>query len=298
MLIACPTCATRYNIDPAIIGASGRKVRCSQCATVWVQTLPDDAGPAPDAAPVPDGIGPDDIGPDDIRSDDIRSDGIGSGGRTPADAAVGGAGPDPRPPATPRPADPRPADPPPSADGPARGPRRRAPARAATQPADYDYPDFDPDIEAEFDGSGSRGGYRHWWLLAVIGILLLGAAILLLKEQIVAVAPGSGGFYEIIGFEDHAPGDVWDVQTKIPQSLGDGSNRLVISGVITNTADEDLEVPTLEATLLNAAGDTLRTWEFTADSVIVLGGDRTTFRTEFSHESQPGDHVVITFVDD
>ncbi len=35
MDIACPTCATAYEIDDASIAEAGRKVRCAECSTVW-----------------------------------------------------------------------------------------------------------------------------------------------------------------------------------------------------------------------------------------------------------------------
>ena len=35
MLIACPNCATSYNIEPASLGAAGRTVRCARCKTTW-----------------------------------------------------------------------------------------------------------------------------------------------------------------------------------------------------------------------------------------------------------------------
>jgi predicted Zn finger-like uncharacterized protein len=35
MLIVCPSCTSRYNIDDAKIGVDGRKVRCAACGTQW-----------------------------------------------------------------------------------------------------------------------------------------------------------------------------------------------------------------------------------------------------------------------
>jgi len=40
MLISCPSCDTRFNVDPAAIGDAGRQVRCAKCAHVWHATLP------------------------------------------------------------------------------------------------------------------------------------------------------------------------------------------------------------------------------------------------------------------
>jgi predicted Zn finger-like uncharacterized protein len=51
MLIVCPSCSSRYNIDDAKIGAEGRKVRCASCATQWHVSLPAAPESAPDLSP-------------------------------------------------------------------------------------------------------------------------------------------------------------------------------------------------------------------------------------------------------
>jgi predicted Zn finger-like uncharacterized protein len=42
MILTCPACTTRYAIDPASLGAGGRKVRCVKCQHVWHQAPPED----------------------------------------------------------------------------------------------------------------------------------------------------------------------------------------------------------------------------------------------------------------
>ena len=37
MIIACPSCSTRFKIDAARIPSKGAKVRCAHCSHVWVQ---------------------------------------------------------------------------------------------------------------------------------------------------------------------------------------------------------------------------------------------------------------------
>jgi predicted Zn finger-like uncharacterized protein len=35
MIVSCPACQTQFNVDPALLGPDGRKVRCAKCAHVW-----------------------------------------------------------------------------------------------------------------------------------------------------------------------------------------------------------------------------------------------------------------------
>ena len=35
MILTCPQCETHFEIDASLIGADGKKVRCSQCAHIW-----------------------------------------------------------------------------------------------------------------------------------------------------------------------------------------------------------------------------------------------------------------------
>ncbi len=37
MLISCPNCATRYNLDASYLGEQGRSVRCANCGNTWHQ---------------------------------------------------------------------------------------------------------------------------------------------------------------------------------------------------------------------------------------------------------------------
>jgi predicted Zn finger-like uncharacterized protein len=43
MIVTCPGCSTRYLVDPRALGATGRRVRCANCANTWHQVPPEDA---------------------------------------------------------------------------------------------------------------------------------------------------------------------------------------------------------------------------------------------------------------
>src|SRR5690606_17469788 len=40
MILSCPSCATRYVLDPARLRPSGRTVRCARCAHTWHAEAP------------------------------------------------------------------------------------------------------------------------------------------------------------------------------------------------------------------------------------------------------------------
>lgn len=42
MIITCPSCSTRYKLDPSRFGPEGRRVRCTNCSHVWTELPPDD----------------------------------------------------------------------------------------------------------------------------------------------------------------------------------------------------------------------------------------------------------------
>ncbi len=49
MLIVCPACANRYELDAAKLGPLGRKVRCAGCQTLWHVDAPLEAVAFPEA---------------------------------------------------------------------------------------------------------------------------------------------------------------------------------------------------------------------------------------------------------
>jgi predicted Zn finger-like uncharacterized protein len=58
MIVTCPSCTTRYLVDPAAIGADGRRVRCVRCDHSWWQDAPPPDPQPPPASTVEDGVRP------------------------------------------------------------------------------------------------------------------------------------------------------------------------------------------------------------------------------------------------
>ena len=53
MRIVCPTCSAAYDVPPALLGPTARKVRCAKCLHEWVPEEARDAAPEPPPAPPP-----------------------------------------------------------------------------------------------------------------------------------------------------------------------------------------------------------------------------------------------------
>jgi predicted Zn finger-like uncharacterized protein len=58
MIITCPSCATRYLVDPKALGGGGRTVRCASCEHTWFQTPPEDMPREVAMAPPPEAVTP------------------------------------------------------------------------------------------------------------------------------------------------------------------------------------------------------------------------------------------------
>ena len=57
MIVGCPSCATRFRIDAAVLGPSGRKLKCSRCAHQWFEGAPEESA-APEVADTPPVVEP------------------------------------------------------------------------------------------------------------------------------------------------------------------------------------------------------------------------------------------------
>lgn len=53
MILNCPSCGTRFLIDPALLGPDGRKVRCGRCGHSWFQERAASSEPVAAAAAGP-----------------------------------------------------------------------------------------------------------------------------------------------------------------------------------------------------------------------------------------------------
>ncbi len=69
MHLNCPSCESRFVIDPAALGPSGREVRCGRCGHAWHAepgaAAAEDQSPLPTPLQAPEAAAREDTGPDD-----------------------------------------------------------------------------------------------------------------------------------------------------------------------------------------------------------------------------------------
>ena len=54
MIVTCPSCSTRYHVDPEVLGQSGRTVSCARCDHSWMELPPGDRPKQVDEGPSPE----------------------------------------------------------------------------------------------------------------------------------------------------------------------------------------------------------------------------------------------------
>ena len=134
------------------------------------------------------------------------------------------------------------------------------------------------------------------WVLLTLFLVALVGGLVVAREKIVALAPGTAAYYERLGLQEMIGGglDLRDV-TSVRRSV-DGESKLIVRGVVVNVSDRVLSVPRLQASLIDAGGAELANWIFAADSSELPPGGITTFETVTSDPPGQG-NLSLVFVE-
>lgn len=296
MIISCPACATRFNIDLSVLGDRGRKVRCAGCGHVWHQTPP--------------GAEPDDIAArhtpeqhDSFLSDmDFEEDDQAPPPPAAAGVAAASSGLPPLP-------------------GEQQAYEEEEDEEDEFDDDDDDFDDEedeedefddDDDFDDEFDDlddddddrrPGGAGKIILIVLGALVGLGLIGsvAAIFLARDTVTAAIPGMDSFYEAIGMkqvniEEKLTLQHTQINSDVVQKDGRDVQIYEITGEVVNMSpDEAIEVPTLRAVLLDGAGSALNSWTFEAETRILRPGEKTIFQTSVTDPAPNASDVRIKF---
>jgi predicted Zn finger-like uncharacterized protein len=297
MLIACPQCATSYDISTAALGSEGRPVRCTRCRTVWHASAPEPAlemaGPAdmdamqepeqpselPPAIPGEAEIQPDAAEPDDMAAA-MAADLPEAGSENPDPATtemidgapplvpqhehhfVPGEGPFPM-----------------TGGDPAAFERRRAVKRAKQQRA-WSLPKFR-------------------WPLAPLPTLLLalGAMVIILvgwRADVVRLLPQTASFYSVIGLGVNLRGLEFE-NIKTSREIHDGVPVMVVEGEIVSVARKAVDVPRLRFGVRNGLGAEIYNWTAMPSRTTAAPGDRVAFRSRLASPPAETHDISVRF---
>lgn len=257
VIIACPTCGTRYQVPYGALGAAGRDVQCAQCGNSWRAKA--DAPPPPPVASPPAALAkataPAD--PDRLFSADEES----ALDAAFEDEAASAAPPKP------------PAALPQSIATDPNYERTLAEIRAAIapKPKPGNVNAIDPaqlkktetafaqrqlGIAARLPIARLRRSARLGALGALVAVLILGFA---LRTYIVTWFPQLAGLYAAIGLPVNIVGLQFE-DAKTLTSLRDGKTVMQVSARIRSIANHTVDVPPVLVTLLDANGASVYAW--------------------------------------
>lgn len=286
MLIACPNCATSYDIEPASLGAAGRTVRCARCKTTWfasgLEAAPEMAASTNDA--LADGEAGAPVGV-------IRPDEPVAGTATDAmptqhddEVASGGA----------------------SADAPHPEPVTIVDAPSVVPPIE---PPTSPHSAAksEIDEADNFVARRkrlqarrvkarrssHWTALILV-LFAFNVALIGARSEVVRFFPQTASLFSAIGLPVNLRNLKFE-NMRISKETQEGLSALVIEGSIVSIAGKPTEVPRLRFAARDAAGQEVYTWSSMPSRSTIGPGEKLEFRSRLVSPPESATDVVVRF---
>jgi predicted Zn finger-like uncharacterized protein len=308
MQIVCPSCATSYQIEPTVLGAGGRSVRCVRCHSVWfAQEEPhppptnwDDVTVADEAAEA--GL-PTDAPDVAFASNSDLPAGFGAGeADPPAEEAAATS-------------EPPFADDAPSLAGPYRHdemPRSSyeplamddAPAAVRMQRGEIGpaiEPTLGEDIEtfAVRQAKRQRARPRKSWPSSILptalaALLVANVMMIVWRSDVVKLLPQTASLYAAIGLPVNLRGLSFNNITTTTEAH-DGVSVLVVEGNIGSTSSRVVEVPRLRLSLRNRSGHEIYAWTVLPGRSLLPPGETLAFRSRLASPPADGHDVIVRF---
>jgi predicted Zn finger-like uncharacterized protein len=308
MQIVCPNCATAYQIEPTVLGAGGRSVRCVRCHSVWFAqeephppptnwddvTLANEAAEAnlpaaaPDAAPAPASDFP-----AGFNTGEAEPPAEAAAATTEASFAADApslAGPylhDEMP---------RSSHEPLAMDG--------APVPVRMQRSEIG-PSIEPTLGEDIETFAVRQAKRQQaqrrksWPVSVLptalaALVVANVMLIVWRTDVVKVLPQTASLYAAIGLPVNLRGLSFDNVTTTTET-NDGVTVLVVDGNIASTSSRVVEVPRLRFSLRNRSGHEIYAWTAQPGRSLLPPGQTLAFRSRLASPPADGHDVIVRF---
>jgi len=289
VIIACPTCGTRYQVPYGALGAAGRDVQCAQCGNSWRAKA--EPPQAPMAAPVSSPVAP--AAPESDRL-------FSAAEERALDAAFEDEAE--------KVAPPKPAAPPAAATADADYERTLAEIRAAIapKPAAGAVNAIDPaqlkktekafaqrqkGLTQRLPIARLRRSARLAALVALFAVVVLGLAM---RNAVVTWFPQLAGLYAAIGLPVNVVGLEFE-GAKTLTSLRDGKTVMQVSARIRSVANHTVDVPPVLVSLLDASGTSVYAWTVAPQTRSMDPGDLIDFVTDVTAPPDTAMTVQLSF---
>jgi predicted Zn finger-like uncharacterized protein len=288
MDIACPTCATTYEIDDVSVGEAGRKVRCASCGAIWrayrdrpseLIGAPAGVSPGPPVIADPPPLAPlaDDILPTPELPGPATYEQFVAPAESPPTVpeveALGSAAEQDKATA------PITAGESMEDEKPARRGARITKPKAAKRPA----------LGAKLKNLFS------WPVLFVAATASIAAVAASQRERVVRAVPQAGAVFAAAGAPVNLRGiEIRNVKSRMVED--NGVSVLVIDGDLVGVARERVNVPRLRFAVLGSQGQELYVWSAQADRATIQPGESQNFRRRLAAPPAEGRDVSVRFL--
>jgi predicted Zn finger-like uncharacterized protein len=286
MLIACPNCATSYNIEPASLGAAGRTVRCARCKTTWfasgLEAAPEMTASADDA--LADGETRAPVGV--IRPDEPVAGTAADATSTEHDGEVASRS------ATADAPHPEPVT---IADAPSVVPPIEPPtALHSTAKSETDEADNFVARRKRLQARRVKARRSSHWTALILVLFAFNVALIGARSEVVRFFPQTASLFSAIGLPVNLRNLKFE-NMRISKETQEGLSALVIEGNIVSIAGKPTEVPRLRFAARDAAGQEVYTWSSMPSRSTIGPGEKLEFRSRLVSPPESATDVVVRF---